>query len=487
MLVPLMAFGCVAVDPMRRAPPSASGTWDGGAAGGPKVEYALDGGHPTLAIPEGTELGIPEPGRSYDLAALIDLAQRSNPETRFAWEAARAAAARLGLAEGAYYPVLAVLASGGYSRSEARSPDGPLYTRGWAITPQVTLTWTLLDFGRRSSASDAAMQLLQAANLQFNRKHQEITYGVERSFFVFDAARAQVNAALATQKSALSVQRDAELRLDHGLATRTEVLLAREERARADYDVQATKRQVADAWSALAEALGISPAAEMELVELSAAPLPAELADSVEQAMDSALSQRPDLAALLARVRAGEARVREADADFWPQVSLGGSFGVTTGKFLASTTSAETGPFGYTEPIYAGLLNFSWTLFDGFQRQNREREAEALQGEARAAFTTLQVRALREVWKAYADVKAARLQYEYAETLLSASQDAYDSASTTYRAGLGTILDVLAAERELARGRSTLIESRAEVLSASAALAFSLGGGAPASGRGGGH
>ena len=467
LLATLLACGCAAVDPLSRAPGSSALAWKE-----PAKEPAADGG-----VPEPPTLGAPELDRTYDLIGLVDLAQRSNPETRIAWEEARAAAARLGLAEGAYYPALVVLAAGGYTRTEARSPEGPVYTRGWAVTPQLFLTWTLLDFGRRSADSDAALQALLGANFQFNRRHQQVTYAVERAFYAYDAARAQVEASLVTLKSAVSVQKDAEVRLAHGLATRTDLLLAREVRARAEYDVQLARRRVDDAWSTLAEALGISPAAQLMVVELAGLPLPDLLGGSVEQAMDRALAERPDVAALVAQLRSREAEVRRASADFWPTFGLGGSLGLTTGSFLADSRVGQTGPFAYTEPIYGGLLTFSWKLFDGFERKNREREAEALRGQARASLDALQIRALREVWKAYADVKAARLQYDYAAALLASAQEAYDSASTTYRAGLGTILDLLAAERELARGRSTVIESRAELLSASAALAFAIGAG----------
>jgi outer membrane protein len=465
--------GCAAVDPMALAPPSSASPWDGGVG-----DAGVAG-----SLAHASDLAAPEPDRTYDLVGLIDLAQRSNPETRIAWEQARAAAARLGIAEAAYYPALVLLASGGYTRSEARSPIGPLYTRGWALTPQLRLEWMLLDFGRRSARTEAAMQTLVEANFHFNRRHQEVTFAVQRNFYSYDAARAQVEAVLATLKSAISVQQDAEARFARGLATRTEVLLAKQERARAEFDLQLARRRVADAWAALAESLGISPAARVEVLELAGLPLPGDLTESVEQAMDRALAQRPDVAALLARLRAREAEVREANADFWPRISLGGMVGLTTGDFLADTKAGQTGPFSYTEPIYGGLINFSWTLFDGFERKNHEREAEAQRGQAEATLTAMQIRTLREVWKAYADVKAARLQYDFAGALLAASQEAYDSASITYRAGLGTILDLLAAERELARGRSTVIESRAEVLTTTAALAFAIGdSGSPAPG-----
>src|SRR2546430_3518205 len=55
-----------------------------------------------------------DPHKTYNLAELIDIAQRSNPETRVAWERARQAAAAVGLTESAYYPYLVAAAAGGY-------------------------------------------------------------------------------------------------------------------------------------------------------------------------------------------------------------------------------------------------------------------------------------------------------------------------------------------------------------------------------------
>src|SRR5438034_10668000 len=58
-----------------------------------------------------------DPRKTYNLAELIDIAQRSNPETRVAWERARQAAAAVGLTESAYYPYLVAAAVGGYDRA----------------------------------------------------------------------------------------------------------------------------------------------------------------------------------------------------------------------------------------------------------------------------------------------------------------------------------------------------------------------------------
>src|ERR1700679_81433 len=57
---------------------------------------------PESAISRAAALGdtrFSVPHKQYDLTALVDLAERENPETREAWEVAREDAAGIGLAE----------------------------------------------------------------------------------------------------------------------------------------------------------------------------------------------------------------------------------------------------------------------------------------------------------------------------------------------------------------------------------------------------
>src|SRR4030095_7276512 len=57
------------------------------------------------------------PRKIYNLAELIDIAERNNPETRVAWERARQAAAAVGLRQTSYYPFLVASAAAGYDRA----------------------------------------------------------------------------------------------------------------------------------------------------------------------------------------------------------------------------------------------------------------------------------------------------------------------------------------------------------------------------------
>jgi len=100
-------------------PPSPVRPWAPPAL--PRYEGELRLYQPTEA--ERRYLRAIDPRKTYNLAELIDIAQRSNPETRVAWERARMAAAAVGLTESAYYPYIIAAAAGGYDRAFVPFPQ----------------------------------------------------------------------------------------------------------------------------------------------------------------------------------------------------------------------------------------------------------------------------------------------------------------------------------------------------------------------------
>ncbi|MGH8518786.1 MAG: DUF933 domain-containing protein, partial [Panacagrimonas sp.] len=60
-----------------------------------------------------------------------------------------------------------------------------------------------------------------------------------------------------------------------------------------------------------------------------------------------------------------------------------------------------------------------WNLFDGFARENTLREADARRGTAAADLAASELRAVREVWKAYSDVKTAIAKHEFYKRVLA--------------------------------------------------------------------
>src|SRR5262249_45009713 len=155
--------------------------------------------------------------RRYELVELIDLPQRLQPQTPVAWEEARKAASAVGLATSEYFPVLSIAAIGGYKSvafpgPDNVAPDGFFRLDLQQVVPTLNLRWLLLDFGRRASTRDAAKERLLAANLGFNRKHQQIAFAVQSAFYSLTSVRARSVVAQGSLGAARSVERAPETR-----------------------------------------------------------------------------------------------------------------------------------------------------------------------------------------------------------------------------------------------------------------------------------
>jgi outer membrane protein len=412
-----------------------------------------------------------EPDKAYSLAQLIDFAEGHNPETRVAWENALAEGAALGIARSELYPTLSAVALAGMDRQEI-----PLGTRFYRFTfpaaqASLDLNYTILDFGARRGRIAAQSARLLAANFGFNDVHRKLIFQVQQAYYRLLNASAQDTAARASLANAEAVQQAAEERLSNGLATLPDVLEARSATAQSQYDLQAVLGEEQNARGDLATALG-APAATMIRVEpLGEVPTAESIGETVEQVIDRALDQRPDLQAELAGIDVAQAQRKEARAAYYPSLNFKADPNAQSLYFQQQTL-----PWGHTADLTGGLaLSLNWTVFDGGARRSRLLQAEA---EIRRAES--QVGAARdsiedEVWTAYSNLNTAFRQREAATALLNSATQSYAAALESYNYGVRNLLDVTAAQKLLAQARSADILARTQVLATLADLAFRSG------------
>jgi len=441
----------------QKAPPSPDKAWP--VSTDPRFKAET----PKISTPSPTL----DSSQVYTLAELVDVAERTNPDTRVVWERAKAKAAAVGIANSALFPTIAAMASA--SINQYSLFFGKFYHEDTTLFPAtLNLSYTVLDFGARGARIDAAKANLLAADFAFNDTHRRIIFNVAEAYYQLLEAQGQEDAAQATLKDAQTVQDAIEAKLTNGFATLPDTLEARAATAQARYELASIRGLEESARGALATAMGVSPAVTFRIEDVTKVPIAESIEDPVQTVMERALAQRPDLLAQVAQLRATEGEVQRARSANYPTLSFSGYWGHTNGlgqqRFDVPARSAIY--------PYQAQLSLSWTIFDGGARHNEIARTESERRAAQSQLVSSRNEIENEIWASYTNLKTAQEQQEAADALLQAADQSYAAAMRSFQAGVRTFIDVTTAQRDLARARAAQVIARVHLLSTAADLAF---------------
>lgn len=453
---PVALFLCIAA-PAQQLPSAPSMPWQ------PPASLHLK--QPSEAPP------LPLTAEPLSLAALVDLAESRNPETRAAWEQARQLAAAKGIARSALYPTLLGLVLGQTTRSGVLF--GTIFVRQTLglVEPALELDYTVFDWNARVDALRAARYDLFASDFAFNETHLRIINTVATSYYRLLNSQGLVVAAEANLANARTVASAVDARLAQGLATLPDALEARAAAAQAAYELVSLQGARSNAQADLATTLRLPASTVLPVVPIDHLAPPDALAGTAEEATAQALADRPDLLQREAQVAASGQRIRQARTAYLPQIVFSGQWGRLRAFGEQDQLPGLYGAVG----VWNAQLNLRWTLFDGGRRASEVARALAEKATAQADLDTARDRIEDEVWTAYTNAQTALAQQKAAEALLGASQVSYAAAVEAYSDGVRTLVDVVTAERTLAQARSEEITARTNVFVQITNLAFRTG------------
>ncbi|MEI9986020.1 MAG: TolC family protein [Aliidongia sp.] len=417
-----------------------------------------------------------DPNRRYDLSGLIDLAQRNHPETREAWERARQAALAVGLVETSYVPQISAEIVGGFQHTPLPVPTS-LIPQGYftsdtrELLPTLTAKWLLFDFGRRAGAERAARANAFVANVAFTGVHQKLIFAVSRDYFALGAARGRLRVAQQALKAAQIVEDAAQIRRRHGLATVVELAQARRQTAQAQFNLERATGSEHSAYAALIASVGVAPSTRIQTADSSDQALPPAPSGDVDQLVEDALSNRPDIVATLGKLHAAEAGLASARADYYPTVGLDAQ----VFENLGALSTQGSRYYSVSEPGANVLVKLSLPLFDGGTRDAKLATARSEIAAAHASLDQARDSAVQQVNDAYDGLRTSFAEYAAALPLNEAAQTAYDAALDAYRHGVGTFTDLANDETALSQAQSEKEDAHANVFTAAAALAFATG------------
>jgi NodT family efflux transporter outer membrane factor (OMF) lipoprotein len=403
------------------------------------------------------------------LKTLLDEALKANPSIEQARARVAAAAAYSETAKASTLPQVGATYSYTRQQFSANALVPPPYGGSWQSENKglLSASYDLDLWGKNREALKASLSQLQASEADSEVVKLTLTASIARTYN--QLARLYVLRDIAEEEITQREQIDRITagRIASGLDTEVERKTAQANLATSRAALSAIDGSITTTRYQIAALLGAGPDRGIAIArpalgigDVVALPdnLPADL-----------VSRRPDLTAARWRVDAMTHNVKEAKAEFYPDINLSASIGLDAfgfGRLL--TTASRTASVGSAIHL---------PIFDGGELRAQLKGRYADFDYAVATYNQTLVTALSEVATQLAQVRSTDAQLADAEAAQDAARYADQLAVTQFKAGLTNQLTVLNADTNALSADQAVANLKMNRRDQQIALAVALGGG----------
>ncbi len=400
------------------------------------------------------------------LPGLIDQALAGSTDLRLATARLREARARRALAGADAWPTVSASVSAARTKASKEatgsSRTSSLYNAGFDAS------WEPDIFGGTRRAIEASQADLEATEANLHATQVSLAAEVALNYIQLRSYQERLTLArgnLANQTETYQITR---WRAQAGLVSSLDAEQARSNMEVTHSQIPLLQTSLAEAEHRLAILLGLLPTALHEqLATPGALPsVPEQVAVGIPA---QALNQRPDVRAAERQLAAETARIGQASAARYPQLTLSGSIGLE-----ALTLGTLEAPGALTRSLVGQL---AVPIFDAGRIRQQIDIQNAVQEQALINYEASVNTALREVEDALVALANNRERQQALTQAVDAAHNAALMARQQYAAGLTDFQTVLTTERTQLTVDDNLASARADSVTTVIQLYKALGGG----------
>jgi len=397
------------------------------------------------------------------LQELIRTALKQNYDLQLATERINASRAQLVVTRSNLFPQVA--GNGNFSGGKENLEQ----SRFNFLTLTADAAFQVDLFGKLRRATEAARAELLATEDARQTVILTLVSDVASDYF----ALLQLDLQLEITHDTVRTQQDSvkltNLRLQHGVATKLDVLQAQQVLDSANATVPDLERQIAQEENAISILLGHYPEGVPRGRPLVNQWLPPEVPPGLSSTL---LERRPDIREAEQLLVAANAEIGVAKAQFFPQISLTGSGGGSFGR-----SSAFSGLMTSQLGIWSYGAQVSQPIFTGGALTGNLRFAKSEHEQALIAYK-------QAIQQAFGDVSDALIGYQklhevrvLQEQTVADLQESVRLSILRYQGGTTTYLEVLDGQRSLFSAELVLAQARGTEYQSLVQLYRALGGG----------
>jgi multidrug efflux system outer membrane protein len=397
------------------------------------------------------------------LQELIRTALKQNYDLQLATERINAGRAQVAVTRSSLFPQ--VQGNADFSGGKEHN----FQTRSNFLLLTTDAAFQLDFFGKLRRATEASRAQLLATEDARQTVILTLVSDVASDYFALLQLDLQLQITHETVKTQEDSVKLTKIRVDHGVATKLDVLQAQQVLDSANATIPDLERQIAQEENAISILLGNYPQAVPRGRPLVEQSLPPEVPPGLPSSL---IERRPDIREAEQILVAANAEIGVAKAQFFPQISLTGSGGGSFGR-----SSAFSGLMSSQLGIWSYGAQVSQPIFTGGALRGNLRIAESQHQQALIAYR-------QSIQRAFGDVSDALIGYEKfhqvrvrQEDTVADLQESVRLSNMRYTGGTTTYLEVLDGQRSLFSAELTLAEARGTEYQSLVQLYRALGGG----------
>jgi multidrug efflux system outer membrane protein len=333
---------------------------------------------------------------------------------------------------------------------------------------RATASWLLDLFGQYRRSREGALANLDAAYASADAQRLLTASSIASAYVdvrFFQARLAIARQNLASRRETLDLTK---LQLEAGAASRLDVVKSEGLVNNTLADMPALETQFRRAAHRLGTLLGV-PADTLVKELQKGAPQPVARSIPKTGVPADLVRNRPDIRAAERRLAAAVAKVGVAESALFPSVRLSGTISPSYTNLNNGTSSSITS-WGFGPSL-------SLPIFDGGAIKANITASESAAREAYLAWKSTVLKAVEEVENGIVAVNRDKRTEDARRKALASAREALNLASSSYKDGASSLLDVLDAQREVSSAQAAVAAAVQQTAQDYIALSAALGGG----------